>query len=272
MLTTDERTELMALMPTLESGASQGAFTAWVGQRLDACLAELLEAGGHEAARAALLRGLELWLTDPSEQARVIEAVTADLAAYPAWVAQADGSDHLRRHPTWVAIAGLELHRRKGDADPVEAALALCETGFARLPGAFARGELLWALAEKYEECGWTAQADRLWTLAVEAPFADDEHRWQVRFLRGVSLVERDDREGERWLAEVAESEDAAEQTRVHADWILAVRAREQGATDRAIARLDHALTLLDPVDDVDVRDKVELLRAAVARHAPGAS
>lgn len=251
-----DRAVLLAMAPQLAPGADATALLAFLRDRGQDALDELGAVPGHDGARAVVLRALPaLGLTDVERADGVARARVA-LEAFEG--ATLDRQEALRRHPSWVVLAAREWAERSDadDADDVVAGV-WAEAGAALShlsPGEpCGPGEVAWAVAETADEVGWSDHADVLFEAAAAAAHADPENLGRVLLIRILRRLERDDLDVGRDLAALLRHDALDDRTRVHAHWLSALHAHEQGRNADAFLHLDAALEQVDPDEDPEM-------------------
>ena len=119
------------------------------------------------------------------------------------------------------------------------------------------RGEVLWAMAEQAEEVGWFDRVSFLLNEAQKGPFQMPEHQWQVTLLVALRALDRDQKRGEALIDSLLQTDEADEQTFVHAVWIKAHLLTDRGLKDEAGSWIKRALDTLDEDAPVQVQQKL---------------
>lgn len=265
-LSSEERAEFLGMLPSLGTGQDGRAVVAWARAHQDALLDELAETPGMDQVRAGALRLLSILVPNADERAPWLDGAEAAVAAFLADAV--DGADLLRRHPAWTGLCVLELAGlRTGVAgNGLARAAEVAAAGFARTnSGAHvAPGEVLWALAEVAGDVGWDDHVDMLLSAAAAGPFDDAENLGRVRLLQVFRLLGADEAAAAPAVEALLASSPLDAQTRIQALWIGAQIDREAHRVARSIARLEEALTLIDPEDDHDAELRIRSLLSAM--------
>jgi hypothetical protein len=228
--------------------APSAELLAFLAEREEAVLDEAGALPGIDQVRAAILRA---WTR--AEHPRLDQAVANAIGALDAYESElAEGSPVLlqRRHPAWVGLAGLEAGL------PLDRAVAYASTGFRSVAGPHAEGDVLWAMAEAAEDAGWSDRHALLLEAAQAADFLDPAPQAQVRLLWALHRIE-DDPAAAGELDALFHDVEAPDATRVHAAWILAVRAREGNDAASARQHLIGALALVDEEEEPEVAQRI---------------
>ncbi len=239
----------------------RSAVIAWARTRTRELLAAVQLLETPDAVRAGILRILPELVPDPAQQVPVLRGAGQALF-------DSSHSDLLAttRDPAWVGLAVLELAERvpEFEADPLQRAVAMARRGFVTTPDLPAGpGEVLWAMAERADHVGWEDRADPLFEAALAAPFESLENAAQVRLLVALRRLEHQEPGAEDLLRQVVGFEESPRQSRVHAGWILGLRAQERGDLAEARARLEACLVDVDP--DLDGDAAVRITKALEA-------
>lgn len=265
-LSSEERAEFLGLLPSLGAGQDGRGAIAWARAHQDALLEELAETPGMDQVRAGALRLLPVLVPDAAARAPHVEAADATIGAFLADAL--DGADLLRRHPAWVGLCVLELAglRTGVTGNGLARAAEVSAAGFARTASGaqIAPGEVLWALAEVAGDVGWDDHVDMLLAAAAAGPFDDEENLGRVRLLQVFRLLGADEAAAVPAVEALLASDPLDARTRIQALWIGAQIDREAGRLGRSIARLEEALTLVDPEDDDDVEARIRSLLTAI--------
>lgn len=227
---------------------SSSSLIAFLAEREEAALDEVGAMPGIDQVRAALLRA---WTR--TGHGRLDEAVAHAVAALDSYEAQvAEGSPVLlqRRHPAWVGLAALEAGL------PLERATTLASIGFRSVAGPHGDGDVLWAMAEAAEDAGWSDRHAQLLEAAQQAEFLDAAPQAQVRLLWALHRIEQDPAAAGE-LQRVFDDTEAPDPTRVHAAWVLAIRAQEAGEAATARQHLMGALALVDDDQEPDIAQRI---------------
>jgi hypothetical protein len=250
--TMDDRHAFVELLPELGSSADSDEILEFLKARQEAIVSEAGAVPGIDQVRAGILRALRL-----ANHALLPEAITAAraaLAVFPEQIIGAAPALMQRRHPAWVGLCALEA-----GLSP-DIALAYAKAGFEAFAGPQGDGDVFWAMAEAAEDVGWNQRHFELLDLARSAPFLDDEPRAQVVLLWALHAVDTDPTAvGDLIL--LADDAEAPDRVRIHANWVLAMRAQEAGRAADARMHLVAALALVDADNEPDVAEK---LRAAL--------
>ena len=251
--------ELLAFSQQLQGlapGPDRAPVVAWAQERVEALLAAVQTLETLDPVRAGILRLLPDLELAPERRVAVLRgAGQALFAAHNADVLAAT------RDPAWLGLAVLELADRVPgfDADPLQRAQAIATRGFASTPELpKGPGEVLWAMAERAEHVGWEDRAEPLFEAALAAPFESLAHAAQVRLLVAMRRLEREEDGAEALLEQVLAFDETPRQSRVHAGWILGVRAQERGDVAVARAHLQACLALTDPAQDGDAPARIQ--------------
>lgn len=251
-LTMNDRQHVVDHLHELSDTPSE-ALLAFLAEREEAVLDEAGAMPGIDQVRAAILRAWGRTGHDHVDQA-VANAVAA-LDSYESQVAEGSPVLLQRRHPAWVGLAALEAGL------PVERAVSLASIGFESVAGPHGEGDVLWAMAEAAEDAGWSDRHAQLLEAAHQAAFIDAAPRAQVQLLWALHRIEQaPEAVGE--LQALFDDSEAPDPTRVHAAWVLAMKARE--ANDQAAAR-QHLLGALALVDEEEEPSVAQRIREALA-------
>ncbi|GEM_PF-3049284 len=261
-LTPDDVLAFMQHLRDLGPDRDRTAAIAWARPRTSDLLAAVQAIETLDAVRAGVLRLLpDLGLSSDRQVAVLRGAGQALFSAHRAEVLTAT------RDPAWLGLCVLELAERVPgfEADPLQRAVAMATAGFESTPDLpKGPGEVLWAMAERAEHVGWEDRAEPLFEAALAAPFESLEHAAQVRLLVAMRRLEREEAGAETLLEQVVGFEEAPRQSRVHAGWILGLRAQERGDLETARARLQACLADVDPDQDGDAADRIAEALAAL--------
>ena len=265
-LTPEARAEVLALAPSLAPGADASAVLPALRAHQDGLLAEIGAVPGSDAVRALGLRALPLLGLDEAARRAVLASARSALDAFDG--SALDPQAALRRHPSWLVIAAREWADGAGDADAdavVARAWAEASHALARLsPGEpAAAGEIAWAVAEKAAEVGWDDHAEPLFDRAEAGPFADAETLGRIRLVRLLRRLDRGDFAVGPAVAALLATSPLDDQTAVHAHWIAALHAHEQGALSDAMDHLDAAEARVDPDDAPEIVGRIRATRTA---------
>ncbi len=265
-LSSEERAEFLGLLPSLGAGQDGRAAVAWARAHRDALLDELAETPGMDQVRAGALRLLSVLVPDSAERGPWLDAADAAISSFMADAL--DGADLLRRHPAWVGLCVLELAglRTGVTGNGLARAAEVSAAGFARTAtGAhISPGEVLWALAEVAGDVGWDDHVDMLLAASAAGPFDDEENLGRVRLLQIFRLLGADEAAAGPAVESLLALSALDARTRIQALWIAAQIDREAGRVGRSIARLEEALTLVDPEDDDDAEARIRSLLTAI--------
>ncbi len=251
-LTMSDRQHVVDHLHELADTPSE-ALLAFLAEREEAVLDEAGALPGIDQVRAAILRAWRRAGHPHLDQA--VANAAAALDGYESQVAEGSPVLLQRRHPAWVGLTALEAGL------PIERAVALASVGFESVAGPHGDGDVLWAMAEAAEDAGWSDRHADLLEAAQQADFIDAAPRAQVRLLWALHRIE-DAPEAEQELQALFDDGDAPDPTRVHAGWVLAMRARE--ANDQAAAR-QHLLGALALVDEEEEPAVAQRIREALA-------
>jgi hypothetical protein len=261
--TQEEREAFLAMLPDLGPLGSSANVAHFVEERRAASLSEASTTPGFDQVRAGLFRVLGQ-LLDAEEKSAIVSNCRAAIDSYIEAVSETDLDPLflMARHPSWVAIASMELDRWNDTPPPssVDRAVQLATAGFEAVGDgqATGRGEVLWAIAEQADEAGWTQVATRLYEATLDAPFVSDEGPSQVRLLLALRYVEDRDARAQEFLAHVADDALASHRSRIHAAWVLAAMRNETGDTDQALLLLKLARDLAQDAEDEAVLQRVD--------------
>ncbi len=254
-LSHDDVLALMQQLRQLAPDQDHGALVAWASERVELLLEAVQAIETLDAIRAGILRLLpDLPIGDERRIAVLRGAGQALFAAHNADVLA------MTRDPAWLGLSVIELAERVPgfEADPLQRAVALATRGFESTPDLpKGPGEVLWAMAERAEHVGWEDRAEPLFEAALAAPFESLENAAQVRLLVAMRRLEREEAGAEELLRQVVGFEEAPRQSRVHAGWILGLRAQERGDHAEARARLEACLADVDPELDGDAAERI---------------
>jgi hypothetical protein len=261
-LSHDDSLAFVQQLETLAPGQDRSELIAWSRERLEDLLAAVQTIEALDALRAGVLRLLPDLVPDPTRQVAVLRG-----AGQALFSGQAADILSATRDPAWLGLAVLELAERVPafEADPLQRAVAMATRGFESTPELpKGPGEVLWAMAERAEHVGWEDRAEPLFEAALASPFESLEHAAQVRLLVAMRRLERDEEGAEALLAQVVGFDETPRQSRLHAGWILAVRAQERGDLVESRVRLEACLALIDPAVDGDVPARIKAALAAL--------
>jgi hypothetical protein len=261
-LSSDDVLAFMQQLTLLGPGQDRAPIIGWAQDHSEDLLAAVQAIETLDAVRAGVLRLLPDLGLDPERTVAVLRG-----AGQALFTSQSADMLAATRDPAWLGLCVIELAERVPgfEADPLQRAVQLATRGYENTPELpKGPGEVLWAMAERAEHVGWEDRAEPLFEAALAAPFESLEHASQVRLLVALRRLERDEDGAETLLEQVVGFPDAPRQSRVHAGWILGLRAQERGDVPTARARLEACLADVDPDQDGDAAQRIAEALAAL--------
>ena len=258
----EDRLQFVKWMTDLGPDCDRSRVLHFVEARREEALSELSDQPGYEQIRAGLLRLLPDLVPDASQRDGMLRGIGEAITA-PVQNNARDMHGVFVRHPAWVGLSVLEFCDLSGrDDGGLDWAVELAGQAFLIQGGSHGvgRGEVLWAMAEQAEEVGWFERTATLLSEARKGPFDVSEHEEQVKLLLAMRFLEQNSSEGEALLDSILESEDADEQTFVHAVWVKAHILRERNDTALAMKWLAKGLEALEGSDSSGVELRLQAL------------
>ena len=261
--TQEEREAFLAMLPDLGPLGSTDPVSHFVTERRAASLSEAVAIPGFDQVRAGLFRILGRVL-DTEEKDAIASTGRAAIDSYLDAVSEPDLDPLflMARHPSWVAIASMELDAWNDipPAASVDRAVHLATAGFEAVGDgqATGRGEVLWAIAEQADEAGWTQVATTLYQATLDAPFASEDGPSQVRLLLALRYVEDRDARAPSLLKDVIDDALATHRSRIHAAWVLAAMHNASDEPQDALSLLTVARDLAHEAEEEAVLQRIE--------------
>ncbi len=261
-LSSDDVLAFMQQLTLLGPNQDRTALVTWAQDHTEDLLSAVQAVETLDAVRAGVLRLLPYLDLPPDRRVAVLRGAGQSLFS-------SQGVDVLAatRDPAWLGLSVIELAERVPgfESDPMQRAVQLATRGFDSTPDLpKGPGEVLWAMAERAEHVGWEDRAEPLFEAALAAPFESLENAAQVRLLVALRRLERKEDGAEALLEQVVGFSEAPRQSRVHAGWILGLRAQERGDLSTARMRLEACLADVDSAQDGDAADRIAEALAAL--------